>query len=113
MGINLNQGVPVYLYSSDRIASYIGNGLCTFLQSNRGLEELYTDTEAVYFKNDEELIDKIKFFKKNIEIAKKISASGWHKSHESFNEKVICSYIINKTFNLKISNQFWPEVSYF
>ena len=112
MGINLNQGKPVYLYSSDRIASYIGNGLCTFLQSNRGLEELYTDTEVVYFQNDEELIDKIKFFKNNAEAVRKISVSGWKKSHESFNEKVICSYIINKTFNLKISNQFWPEVSY-
>ncbi len=112
MGINLNQGEPMYLYSSDRIASYIGNGLCTFLQSNRGLEELYNDTEAVYFQNDEELIDKIKFFKKNIEKSKKISMNGWRKSHECFNEKVICNYIISKTLNLKISNQSWPEISY-
>ena len=112
MGINFNQGEPVYLYSSDRISSYIGNGLCTFIQANRGMEEVYNDHEVVFFNDEDDLVSKIRFYKINSDKRKKISMNGWSKSHKYFNEKIVCDYIINKTFNEKINNHNWPEISF-
>lgn len=112
MGINLNQGRSIYIYSSDRIATYIGNGLCTFVLANNGIEEIYNDDEVVFYNDTEDLIDKIKYYKKNIEKRNNISIKGWEKSHENYNEINICEYILNKTFNRKIKNQKWPEITY-
>ncbi|MDC0032066.1 glycosyltransferase [Pelagibacteraceae bacterium] len=112
MGINLNQGKYAYLYSSDRISTYIGNGLCTFIKSDQGFEEIYNENEVVYFTDADHLIDKIKFFKNDPDLIRSIAHEGWLKSHTYFNATVICKYILDKTFSTLDSNINWPDISY-
>ena len=112
MGLNLNSGDPMYLYSSDRISTYIGNGLLTFIDKSYGFDAIYNDNEYISYENETDLIDKIKYYKLNQEIAKKIAKNGWVKSHRDFNGINVCDYLINKTFNSKSSSNHWPEISF-
>ena len=50
MALNLNgeEGWP--LYSSDRIAQLIGNGILTFLWNKGSMKNLISENHAVYFR---------------------------------------------------------------
>ncbi len=112
MGINLNQGKDIYLYSSDRITTYIGNGLCTFIKSDLGFEEIYGDDEVMFFNDIDDLINKIKYLKKNINLTRKIANKGWQRSHEYFNSTIICQFIIDTVFGSLSSKYDWPDISF-
>ena len=47
MGLNINQGKKYSMYSSDRIATYIGNGLLTYIDYQTNSRGLFTDNEEV------------------------------------------------------------------
>ena len=112
MGLNLNSGIAMYLYSSDRISTYMGNGLLTFIDKAYGFDSIYKNDEFVSYESDEDLIDKIIYYKSNLTEAKKIAERGWNKSHSDFNGVNVCNYIINKTLDNNFTNNFWPEISF-
>ena len=112
MGLNLSSGKCMHLYSSDRISSYIGNGLLTFIDSKYNFHELYNDKEVVFYKDNEELIEKIIYFKSNPEIAKNISKNGWIVSHDKYDTIKVCNFMINKTFKNIIQNHYWTDITY-
>ena len=41
MGLNLSRGLPTKYYSSNRIASLMGNGLLTFVDSKTQLSDIF------------------------------------------------------------------------
>ncbi len=102
MGLNLSRGLPTKYYSSNRIASLIGNGLMTFIDKRTSLNEIFTSKEVVFYTNIADLSDKIKFYKQNDILRKKIAKEGKKKYFELFNEKKISNYIIKKSFGEKI-----------
>jgi hypothetical protein len=112
MGLNINRGEALALYSSDRISTYIGNGLLTFLDRASKCEPLFSDDEVVYFDHAEDLIDKLKFYKKNDALRRTMAKRAWHKGHSCYNDKVVCQYMLQKVFNQALSPIAWPEVSY-
>ena len=112
MGLNLNSGIPLNLYSSDRIATYIGNGLLTFIDKNYNFNNLYESDEFVSYEDENDLIQKIIYYKSNLNEAKKIAKKGWEKSHRNFNSENVCDYMIKKTFNKKYNSKFWDEISF-
>ncbi len=71
MGLNLSRGKPVNLYSSNRIASYIGNGLLTFIDVKTGFKKIFKNNEVIFYNNIKDLIKKIIFYKKNDNLRKK------------------------------------------
>ena len=58
MALNLNgeEGWP--LYSSDRIAQLMGNGILTFLWNKGSMKNLIRDDQAVFFDSKEDLLEK-------------------------------------------------------
>ena len=111
MGINLSRGAPIKYYSSDRIASLLGNGLLTFIHKDYHYHDFLNINEIVTYKNLNDLNRKIIFFKKNNKLLRKISANGYKKSHKIFNNKLISEFIVNKTMNLNLkSNIKWMNV---
>jgi len=102
MGLNLSRGLPTKYYSSNRIASLIGNGLMTFIDKRTSLNEIFTSKEVVFYTNIADLSDKIKFYKQNDILRKKIAKEGKKKYFKLFNEKKISNYIIKKSFGEKI-----------
>ena len=103
MGLNLSRGLPTKYYSSNRIASLIGNGLMTFIDKRTSLNEIFTSKEVVFYTNIADLSDKIKFYKQNDILRKKIAKEGKKKYFKLFNEKKIAKYIVDTSLNEKTS----------
>lgn len=99
-----------HLYSSDRTAHAMGNGSLALMSNDFDLDQLYTDKEVVFFSNDDELIDKVRFYKNNPAARMAIAKAGWEKAHGAFNEEKIMSYVLDRLFNKAPSQQYeWPN----
>jgi len=105
MAINLSRGKPIKHYSSDRIASLMGNGLLTFIHEDYKYNDFFTKNEIVTYKNISELNKRLIFYKKNKSLLKKIAKSGCQKAHKIFNNKIIADYIVKKTMDIKLNTK--------
>jgi len=106
MGINLSRGIPIKHYSSDRLASLLGNGLLTLIHENYKYQDFFTKDEIVTFKNMNDLNKKILYYKNNKRLMKKIASNGHKKAHKIFNNKIISDFIVRKTLGLNIVNRY-------
>ena len=95
MGLNLSRGKPTKYYSSNRIASIMGNGLLTFIDKRVQMQDFFTQNELVFYDNIEDLAEKVKFYSKNDILRKKIAENGKKKYFKLFNEKRITEYFLN------------------
>jgi len=95
MALNLSRGKPTKYYSSNRIASIMGNGLLTFIDEKVQMSDFFNKNEIIFYKNINDLSDKIKFYSKNDKIRKKIARNGKKKYFQLFNEKKITKYFID------------------
>jgi len=100
-----------YLYSSDRISQYIGNGLLTFTHDGNGLQELFSEDELVYFGAREELVEKLRFFMANDAERKRIAGNAWKKAHEMHNERIVARYIVEATLG-EPGEYAWPTEAF-
>jgi len=103
MGLNLSRGKPTKYYSSNRIASIMGNGLLTFIDHKVELDNFFNKNEIIFYKNIDELADKIKFYAKNDNIRRKIAKNGKEKYFKLFNEKKISKYLIDVSVGKNVS----------
>ena len=76
MGLNLSRGLPTKHYSSNRIASLMGNGLLTFIDHKTYLNDFFTEKEIVFYKDIDDLSFKLNKYKKDKKIGKKIAEQG-------------------------------------
>ena len=70
MGLNLSRGDPIKYYSSDRITQIIGNGLVTLIDEKTYYRDFFNDDEMVFYKNIEDLSEKISIISKNEKLRK-------------------------------------------
>jgi len=106
MGLNLSRGEPLKYYSSDRISQLFGNGLLTFLDENTQLNDLFSNKEAVFYKNIDDLSEKILKYKRDNKKRKEIAKNGKYKYMKYYNSNIVSQYIIDKTFDFKTKNQY-------
>jgi len=110
MSLNLSRGKPLKYASSNRIASYVGNGILTFINEKVKFQELFTKNELVFYKNENDLISKILDLKDDISTINEISKNGRNKYFKIFNNLIIADSIISKTFNIKPKFKYaWKE----
>ena len=105
MGLNLSRGVPTKYYSSNRIASILGNGLLTFINKKTQLDDFFSDKEVIFYKNIDDLASKIKFYSKNDLLRRKIAKRGQDKYFKLFNGNKIAKHIVDISLGNK-SNLF-------
>ncbi len=103
MGLNLSRGKPTKYYSSNRIASIMGNGLLTFIDKKVQMSDFFNKNEIVFYNNIDDLSEKIKFYSKNDRLRKKIAKNGKDKYFKLFNETKISKYLVNVSLGKKIS----------
>ena len=106
MGLNLSRTNSVKYYTSNRISSLVGNGLMTFVDARTKLNDFFDDDEIIFYKNLNDLSNKLNFYKNNDVIRKKIARNGKLKYFKIFNSDIIANYMLNKIFNLKITRNF-------
>ena len=95
MALNLSRGRPTKYYSSNRIASIMGNGLLTFIDKNVGMSDFFNKEEIVFYSSINDLSDKIKFYSRNDKLRKIIAKKGKTKYFKLFNESKITKYMID------------------
>ncbi len=99
------------LYSSDRLAQYLGCGLLTFTESGFAQETLFTQEEMVFFSTYEELADKLRFYLAHPGQRQKIAHNGWMKAHTKLNATLVASYIVDRTMGWPLSAHYcWTEL---
>ena len=102
MGLNLSRGLPTKYYSSNRIASLMGNGLLTFIDKKTQINDFFNHNEIIFYDNINDLSNKIKFYKKNSDLRKKIAYKGKKKYFKLFNEQRTTKYIIDKSLGKSV-----------
>ena len=95
MALNLSRGKPTKYYSSNRIASIMGNGLLTFIDEKVQMNDFFNKNEIIFYKNINELADKIKYYSKKEKVRIKIARNGKKKYFKLFNETKIAKYFID------------------
>ena len=103
MALNLSRGNPTKHYSSNRIASLMGNGLLVYIDEKVEMNNFFNSNEIVSYKDIDDLANKIKFYKKNDKKRIKIAKNGKKKYFKLFNETRIAKYIIEKSLDNNIS----------
>jgi|TARA_B100001093_G_scaffold449676_1_gene455996 glycosyltransferase involved in cell wall biosynthesis len=102
MGLNLSRGNPTKYYSSNRIASLLGNGLLTFIDKKTKLDDFFINEKDVIFYYDiNDLASKIKFYSKNDKLRKEIAKNGKAKYFKLFDGNKISKYIIDVSLGKK------------
>jgi len=103
MGLNLSRGKPTKYYSSNRIASIMGNGLLTFVDEKVQMNDFFTKNEIIFYKNINDLAEKIKFYSINDKLREKIAKNGKEKYFKLFNETKITKYFVDISIGNKTS----------
>jgi len=113
MGLNLNRFEGWPLYSSDRIAQLMGNGILTFVWDKGNMRHFFTDDHVAFFKNEDELIKKIIEFQNNDSKRQAVAAKGRTFYHEHFSGQRITKFMIETTLGLPYShNYIWQDEVY-
>ena len=103
MALNLSRGEPTKHYSSNRIASLMGNGLLVFIDKKVNMGSFFNSNELVSYNDINDLAEKIRFYKKNDKLRVKIAKKGKEKYFKLFNEIRIANYIIDKSLGKTVS----------
>lgn len=96
---------PMKWYSSDRIASLMGNGLLTCTRAEADLHELYGDDTMVYYTSTEDLIQQLEATLASGEW-KTIARKGWQLSHNLFTAKRVTAFMLDYIFDPKTIHVF-------
>ena len=102
MGLNLSRGLPTKYYSSNRIASLMGNGLLTFIDRKTQMNDFFNSNEIIFYDNINDLSEKIRFYKKNKKSRIKIAKNGKKKYFKLFNELKTTKYIVDKSLGKSV-----------
>jgi len=103
MALNLSRGEPTKHYSSNRIASLMGNGLLVFIDKKVEMSDFFNSKEIISYSNINDLADKIKFYSKNDKLRSIIGKNGKDKYFKLFNETKIAKYIVDISLGNKSS----------
>ena len=103
MALNLSRGEPTKHYSSNRIASLMGNGLLVFIDKKVGMDKFFNKKEIIFYDSVNDLASKIKFYKKNDKLRKNIAKKGKEKYFKLFNEAKVAKYIVDQSLGKKVS----------
>ncbi len=111
MGLNLSRGDAIKYYSSDRITQIIGNGLVCLIDEKTQYRDFFTEKEMVFYKNINDLSEKILRLAQDESLRKLIAKNGKDKYMKYFNSNLVAEFIINKTLDIKNNNKsfFWEN----
>ena len=110
MGLNLSRGDAIKYYSSDRITQIIGNGLVCLIDEKTQYNNFFNSNEMVFYKNIDDLSEKILKISKDEKLRKKIAMNGKKKYMKYFNSDLVAQFIINKTLDLRVNTKnFWEK----
>ena len=110
MGFNLSRGEAIKYYSSDRITQIVGNGLVCLIDEKTQYRIFFNDNEMVFYKNINDLSEKILKISNDDKLRKEIARNGKEKYMKYFNSDIVAKFIINKTLGVNKKNKnLWEK----
>ena len=110
MGLNLSRGEAIKYYSSDRITQIVGNGLECLIDEKTQYRNFFNDNEMVFYKNINDLSEKILKISNDDKLRKEIARNGKEKYMKYFNSDIVAKFIINKTLGVNKKNKnLWEK----
>ena len=106
MGLNLSRGEPIKYYSSDRITQIIGNGLVTLIDDKTFYRDFFENDEMVFYRNINDLSEKIKRISLDEKMRKNIGRKGKAKYLKYFNSTLVADFILKKTLDLPLKKKY-------
>ena len=97
------------IYSSDRFAQLIGNGLLVMVDEKTKIGNFFNKDEIILYKNINDLSSKIIKYSNDNKLRRKIAKKGRDKYFKYFNSTIVADFIINKTIGTK-KRFFWENV---
>lgn len=106
MGLSLSRRFDVPWYTSDRMQQEMGNGVCTISPSTEGLTQLFSSDEVVWFDHEDEILEKVNWYKAHESEARAIAERGWKAVHEKCNAKRVAQFMIDLAFDQPLSENY-------
>lgn len=100
VGLNISRRNDAYLYSSDRLAQMIGNGLAICMDRASGYSDIFSDEEMIFYSSEKELFEKLAYLKENDTVRRQIAERGWKRYNEVFNGTRIAQYMLEAVFGM-------------
>ena len=97
-----------YLYSSDRIAQCLGQGVAVLAPREAGLNGIYGEG-IVEFCSFEHLVDSMTFLQRNDDARRRQAETGWRIAHERTAGHRVAKYMVETALGMPLSEQYgWP-----
>ena len=109
MGLNLSRGEAIKYYSSDRITQIVGNGLVCLIDEKTQYRNFFNDNEMIFYKNINDLSEKILEISSDDKKRKMIAKKGKEKYMKYFNSNLVAEFIIDKSLNIKNKKKYYWE----
>jgi hypothetical protein len=106
MGLSLSRRFDVPWYTSDRMQQEMGNGVCTISPSTEGLTQLFSSDEVVWFDNEDEILEKVNWYKAHESEARTIAERGWKAVHERCDALRVAQFMIDLAFDQPLSEDY-------
>ena len=106
MGLNLSRGEAIKYYSSDRITQIVGNGLVCLIDEKTQYKDFFNEREMVFYKNINDLSEKILRISNDEKLRKMIGKKGKEKYMKYFNSNLVANYIIDQIFETKNNSKY-------
>ena len=106
MGLNLSRGDTIKYYSSDRITQIVGNGLVCLIDEKTQYRDFFNDKEMVFYKNINDLSEKIIKISNDEKLRKALGKNGKEKYMKYFNSTLVAEFIIDKTLGINNKKKF-------
>lgn len=113
MGLNLNRFEGWTLYSSARISQMMGNGLLTLIWDQGQMRRLFTGEQAVFFRDEAELIQQCRTFHGDDARRQAVAAAGRAHYQEHFCGARVVSFMAETTLGLPYTHDYlWQDEVY-
>jgi hypothetical protein len=111
IGLNLSRRNDILLYSSDRLAQMIGNGMATLVDRDTGYTTLFGGDELAFFSTTDELAEQVRRLIADPAHRQKLARSGRERYHSLFNEQIVARYVVDVALGtLDPSAYPWPTL---
>jgi len=108
--LNLSRGGPYKYTSSNRIATYVGNGMPICVDEKLQFSNFFNKKEMIFYKDEKDLIKKLKVLLNTPNKISAIGRRGKQKYFKLFNNLIIGDYILSKSLMFKSKYKFiWEK----
>jgi len=109
--LNLSRRNDVCLYTSDRLAHVVGNGLLAHVDRATGYGALFSDDQFAFYATQAELIDNLARFKRDDQARRRVAEAGWKRYFELFDATIIAEYMLDTIFQTHDGSKYpWPTL---